>query len=115
MESYLDIFGTSILSAASGCLFLLIHHTDWMDGIVSRWRSEECCIGTISFWFSLAYIFLKYERILVTMDDGLYLPSISIYLYLPYLLYLYVLWTQYVNKELISKSPTDLGSWLYIY
>lgn len=40
MESYLDIFGTSILSAA--LFLLLIHHTDWMDGIVSRWRSEEC-------------------------------------------------------------------------
>lgn len=40
LPSWTYTFGTSILSVA--LFLLLIHHTDWIDGIVSRWRSEEC-------------------------------------------------------------------------
>lgn len=50
------------------------------------------------------------ERILVTMDDGLYLPYLgSRYtFYLPYLPVRFM--DPVCEQGIISKSPTDLGS-----
>lgn len=58
--------------------FFFLHHTDWIDGIVSRWRSVENTIFG-SLWLILKALCEK-ELWLRWMMDCIYLCSISIYL-----------------------------------